>query len=144
MAAAGKAIGRAAKAVGKLFGTKAKKVDVVEPAAPRRSKAAPAVDTEAVPFTRKRASHSGGPAPHGGSERSGQTGERSQRGGRGGEGRKAGSRNDAPKQAPAMKKGAAKTAPKKAAAEPAVPAKRGTTKTATKRAPRKPRSKPQV
>jgi len=140
MAAAGKAIGRAAKkAVGKLFGTKAKTADVVEPVTPRRSKAAPAVETEAAPVARKRASHSGGASAGGGAERAAQAGERSPRGGR-----KAGARTDAPKPAPATKKTAAKTAPKKVAAEPAASAKRGTTKTATKRAPRKPRSKPQV
>jgi len=140
MAAAGKAIGRAAKAVGKLFGAKAKKVEVVEPASPRRSKAAPVTEAETAPFARKRASASGGErAPVQAAERG------SSRGGRGaGEGRRTGNRADAPKQAPATKKAAAKTAPKQAVVAPAAPAKRGTTKTATKRAPRKPRSKPQV
>jgi ribonuclease R len=116
MAAAGKAIGKAAKkAVGRIFGSKTKAPVAAEPVTEHHPRPArrSAVETEAPPYARKRGSH---------------------------EGRQASS---APKQSPrgtAAKKSASRQG---AASAPSRPATGSTAKkAAAKKSPRRPRSNP--
>ncbi|MGN6093357.1 MAG: ribonuclease R, partial [Luteibacter jiangsuensis] len=123
MAAAGKAIGKAAKkAVGRIFGSKAKAPVAAEPVTEHHARPArrAAAETEAMPLARKRASHT---------EREASAAP------------KTASRRRASGDAGGKKPAAGAKAP--ATSAKGVPAKRATAKkTATKKSPRKPRSNP--
>jgi ribonuclease R len=126
MAEAGKAIGRAAKkAVGRIFGSKAKKPVAVEPVAEHHARPARRAvpEAEATTFARKPASQ----APRGEKAVAGRAPSRRN------------TQGGAVTKNTAAKKGATQKVPAKQA-----PAKGAPSKATTKNAPRRPRSKPQA
>lgn len=134
MAEAGKAIGRAAKkAVGRIFGKKAKPAVAVEPVAEHHARPARQTAQESqAPYARKRTSQ---PKAGRAVENERPTSSRKTASTESG---RTSTRNDATRNNAAKKAAVTKTAASTA------PATRAPAKAAAKRAPRKPRSKPQV